>query len=93
MGGRGLSVVLANLLPLLRESVEWFEGVVGEQTMLEVRSSKLETRLSSSDNPVEVEEDIVALIPREVRVFHAFEKECGLEAETLSKFRERFQFS
>ena len=55
--------------------------------MLEVRSSELETGLSSSDNPVEVEEDTVASGPREV-----FGEECGLDVETLSRFSNRFQF-
>ena len=44
--GNSLSVVLADLLPLLRQSVNWFEGLVVEQrVMSEVRSSELETRL------------------------------------------------
>ena len=37
--------------------------------MSEVRSSELETGLSSSDNPVEMEEDTAVSIPREVRAF------------------------
>ena len=52
-GGNGLGLALADLLPLLRESVYWFEGIVGEWiAMLEVRSSELETGLSSSDDLV-----------------------------------------
>ena len=37
--------------------------------MLEVRSSKLEMELSSSDNPVEVEEDTAASSLKEVSTF------------------------
>ena len=60
--------------------------------MSEVRSSELESRLSSSDDPVEVEEDIAVSIPREVRTFHAFREVCSLDDETLSRFKGRFQF-
>ena len=60
--------------------------------MSEVRSSELEMGLSSSDNPVEREEDTAASSLREVRVFHTFREVCGLDTETLSKFRDRFQF-
>ena len=60
--------------------------------MLEVRSSELETRLSSSDDPVEMEEDIAASGPRVVRAFSALGEACGLDDETLSRFRDRFQF-
>ena len=93
LGGSGLSLALADLLPLLRELVNWFEGVVGEQkVMSEVKSSELETRMSSSDDLVVVEEDIVASGLREVRAFHAFREVCCLDADTLSKFRDRLQF-
>ena len=90
LGGSGLSLALADLLPLLRELVNWFEGVVGEQkVMSEVKSSELETRMSSSDDLVVVEKDIAASGLREVRVFHAFREVCCLDADTLSKFRDR----
>lgn len=88
--GNSLAVVLADLLPLLRQSVDWFEKLVKEKTMSEVRSSELETGLSSSSNPVE--EDIAHSTPREVRAFYALEEECGLDTETLGRFRDRFQF-
>ena len=92
-GGSSLSVVLADLFPLLRQSVDWFEDLVGERrVMSEVRSSELETRLSSSDDPIEVEEDTTASSQREVRAFSALEEACGLDAETLSRFRDWFQF-
>ena len=58
--------------------------------MLEVKSSELEMGLSSSDDPVE--EDTVVSTPRVVRAFFALDEECGLDAETLSHFRDRFQF-
>ena len=65
---------------------------MSEGAMSEVRSSELEMRLSSSDDPVEVEEDTVVFVLREVRAFHAFGEVCSLDDETLSRFRGRFQF-
>ena len=56
--------------------------------MSEVRSSELEIGLSSNDKPVEG--DIAVSVPREVRVFHALEEACGLDDETLSRFKDRF---
>ena len=89
--GNSLAVTLADLLPLLRQSLEWFENLVREQEiMFEVRSSKLETGLSSSDNLVE--EDTAVSIPREVRAFYALKEVCGLHTDTLGRFRDRFQF-
>ena len=60
--------------------------------MLEVQSSELETRLSSSDDLMEVEEDIIVFVLREVRAFHAPGEVCSLDDETLSRFKGRFQF-
>ena len=60
--------------------------------MSKVRSSELETGLSSSNYPVEVEEDTMSSGPREVRAFFALGEECGLDVETLSRFSNRFQF-
>ena len=69
-GGSSLSVVLASLFPLLHQSVDWFKELVGEQrVMSKVRSSELETGLSSSDDPAEVEEDTAASSPREVKAW------------------------
>ena len=52
--GSSLSIALGDLLPLLRQSINWFEGLVREQgVMSEVRSSELEIGLSSNDKPVE----------------------------------------
>ena len=50
--GSSLGVVVANLLPLLCQSIDWFRDLVRE-VMSEVRSSELETGLSSSDEPTE----------------------------------------
>ena len=84
---------MANLLPLLRESVDWFKGIVGDQrVMSEVGFSELKTGLLSSDDLVEMEEDTTAYGPREVRAFHALGEVCGLDADTLSRFKDRFQF-
>ena len=88
-----MSIALGNLLPLLYQSIDWFEGLVSERrAMSKVRLNELETRLSSSDDPVEVEEDIAISVPREVRAFHALREVCSLNDETLSWFRGRFQF-
>ena len=67
-----LGVALADLLPLLRQSIDWFESWAREQEiMYEVRFSELETGLSSSGDLVEG--DTIVSTPREVRAFHAFE--------------------
>ena len=58
--------------------------------MSKVRSSELETGLSSNDNLVE--RDTTVSTVREVRAFHALEKVCGLDDDTFSRFRGRFQF-
>ena len=57
-----------------------------------MRSSELEMRLSSSDDPMEVEEDTVALSPRKVKAFSTLGEECSLDVETLFRFSNRFQF-
>ena len=58
--------------------------------MSEVRSNELETRLSSSSDPVEV--DTAVYTPREVRAFHALKEMCGLDVDTMGRFKDRFQF-
>ena len=60
--------------------------------MSEVRSIKLETGLSSSNNLVELGEDTTISIPRELMAFSALGEECNLDAEILSRFSHRFQF-
>ena len=87
--GNSLGIVMADLLPLLRQSIDWFRDLVRE-VMSEVRSSELETGLSSSDDPVEG--DTAVSNPREVRAFYALNEECGLDADTLGRFKDRFQF-
>nr|XP_023918289.1 alpha-N-acetylglucosaminidase-like [Quercus suber] len=78
-------------LEILRQSIDWFEGQVRkEKIMSEVRSSDLETGLLYSGNPVEG--DTAVSSPRVVRAFHALEEVCGLDAETTSRFKDRFQF-
>ena len=52
--GNSLGVALTELCLLLRQSLDWFEGLVRERwIMSEVRSSELDTRLSSSGDPTE----------------------------------------
>ena len=52
--GCGLGVVVGELFPVLSQSINWFGGLIGERKrMSEVRSSKLETGLSSNDGPME----------------------------------------
>ena len=53
--------------------------------MPKVRSSELETGLSSSDKLMEGDTAVSAA--REVRAFHALEDVCGLDDETLSRDR------
>ena len=89
--GSGLGVVLGELFLMLCQSINWFEGLVSERgVMSEVRSSELKTRLSSSDNLVEG--DTAVFVPQEVKAFHALEEVCGLDGETLFRFKDRFQF-
>ena len=89
--GNNLGVVLAELCPLLRQSIDWFEGLVRERgTMSEVRSSELDTGLSSSGDLVEG--DTAVSTPQEVRAFYALEEVCGLDADTVGRFKDRLQF-
>ena len=87
--GNSLGVVVADLLPLLRQSIDWFRDLVRE-VMSKVRSSELETGLSSSGDPVEGDTAVSA--PCEVRAFYALNEEYGLDDDTLSRFKDRFQF-
>ena len=54
-----------------------------------MRSSKLETGLSSSDGPVKGDTAVSA--PRPVRAFYALREACGLDANTVARFKDRFQ--
>ena len=53
--------------------------------MSKVKSSKLETGFSSSNDLVEME-DTAASSPRKIKAFHALGEVCGLDVETLSRF-------
>ena len=86
--GYGLIVVLGEISPILGQSIAWFEGET--KRMLEVRSSELETGLSSSDGPKEG--DIAVSTPHVVRAFHALKEVCGLDADTVGRFKDRFHF-
>jgi len=88
--GNCLTVVLGDLLPLLRQLLNWFEGLARREVMSKVRSSDLETGLSSNGDPVE--KDTVVSGPREVRAFYALREVCGLDVETVNRFKDRFQF-
>ena len=87
--GNSLGIVVADLLPLLCQSIDWFRDLMRE-AMSEVRSSELKTGLSSSSDPVK--EDTAVSAPHEVRAFYAPNEECGLDDDTLGKFKDRFQF-
>ena len=44
--------MLIELCPLLRQSIDWFEGLIRERgIMFEVRSNELDTELSSGAKP------------------------------------------
>ena len=60
--------------------------------MSEVRLSEIETGLSSNDSPVEARGDTAVSAFREVRAFYAFDEVCDLDGDTLSRFKNRFQF-
>ena len=63
-GDSNLGVMLADLYPLLHQSLNWFQGMSKEERVTsEVRSSELEMGLSSSDDPVKVENDTATSVP------------------------------
>ena len=86
--GSGLSLVIGELFPILGQSLAWFEGET--RRMAEVRSSELEIGLSFSGGPKVGDTAISALWV--VRAFHALEEVCGLDADTIGRFKDRFQF-
>ena len=86
--GCGLSLVIGELSPILGQSLAWFEGET--RRMAEVRSSELETGLSSSGSPERGDTAVSTL--RVVRAFHALKEVCGLDDETVGRFKDRFQF-
>ena len=86
--GCGLSVVFGELSPILGQSSAWFEGEM--RRMSEMRSNELETRLLSSSGLEEG--DTAVSIPRVVWAFHALKEVCGLDADTMGRFKDRFHF-
>ena len=101
--------VLTDLYPLLHRSLNRYcllcEMSMEGRRRFVVRSSELETGLSSSDKPVEMGINIAASKPSsskpssskpssftKPRSFHAFKESCCLDEETLFRFRDRFQF-
>ena len=86
--GCSLSLVIGELSPILGQSLTWFKEK--NRRMVEVRSSEMETGLSSSGDPEGGDTAISA--PRVVRAFHALEEVCGLDDETVGRFKDRFQF-
>ena len=67
LGDSSLGLVLGNLYPLLCQSLDWFETmreVLRRERMgYEVRSSDLETGLSSSAGTARAKTDTIASIP------------------------------
>ena len=86
--GCGLSLVIGELSSILGQSIAWFEGET--RRMTKVRSSELETGLLSNGG-LEVG-DTAIFVPWVVRAFHALEELCGLDADTVDRFKDRFQF-
>ena len=58
--------------------------------MSKVKSSELDTGLSSSGELVEGHTAVSTL--REVRAFYALKEACGLDTNTVARFKDRFQF-
>ena len=89
-------MVLADLSPLLRQSLDWFNFVRAMST--EVRSSELGTGLSSSDKAIEVDTAILApsslnplsSSPTMLGAFHTLKEVCSLDKDTLFRFKDRF---
>ena len=86
--GCGLSLVIGELSSILGQSLAWFEGE--NRRMAEVRSSELETGLSSTGDPEGGDTAVSA--PQVVKAYHALEEVCGLDDETVGRFKDRFQF-
>ncbi|KAL0015932.1 hypothetical protein SO802_003001 [Lithocarpus litseifolius] len=81
--GSGLNIALGELFPVLSQSINWFENLVGERVrMSKVRSSDLEIGLSSSSDPVEG--DTIISTFWEVRDFHTLDEVCGLDGDILA---------
>ena len=104
LGDSSLGLVLGNLYPLLRQSLAWFKFVHGvlrrESIESEVRSSGLETSLSSSASMAGAETNTAVSMPSSIpssscpsvsatpRTFHALKEGCSLKlASSLKKPR------
>ena len=100
MGDSSLGLVLAVLYPLLHQSLNWLKAVqvvlVGERMGSEVRLNDLETGMSSSGDvvgaAVSVPSSSQPSVSQPSRFFHALKEKYSLNEETLSRFRDRFQF-
>ena len=108
LGDSSLGLVLGNLYPLLRQSLAWFKLVRGvlrlESMGSKVRSSDLETSLSSSASTAGAEMDTTTSVPSSVpssshpfvsvtpRTFHTPKEKCYFKVDTFSRFRDKFQF-
>ena len=108
LGDSSLGLVLGNLHLLLRQSLDWFrsvrEALRRENMGSEVRSSDLETGLSSSAGMARAKMDTTASMPSTIpsssqpsvsathRSFHALKEECSLKEGTFSRFMDMFQF-
>lgn len=92
-----LGLVLADLSHLLRQFLDWFKFVRTMST--KVRSSELDTSLSSSDKAIKVDIAVPALpslnpsssSPTVLRAFHGLKEVCSLDEDTHFRFRDRFQ--
>ena len=108
LGDSGLGLMLGNLCPLLRQSLNWF-GCVQESLRREnmdsgVRSGDLETNLSSSASTIGAKTDTATSIPSSVpssshpfisntsQPFHTLKEECSLKRDTFRRFKDKFQF-
>ena len=108
LGDSTIGLVLGNLYPLLCQSLAWFKSmheVLRRENMgSEVRSSDLETGLSSSAGMAGAETNTTTSMPSSIpsssrpsvpatpRPFHAPKEKYSLKIDTFSKFRDRFQF-
>lgn len=67
LGDSSLGLVLGDLYPLLRQSLDWFrtvwENLMEERMGSEIRSSDLETGLSSNADTTRAKTDIAAIVP------------------------------
>ena len=94
---------MTSLFPLIRHSLitNHLEVIAIEYRDSDVRSSELETSLSSSGKSIDKDFEIVVLKPSSSSKpsspsssipFHAFSKSCLLESRHLKSIRKRFQF-